>query len=336
VATIVVNRLQDGMRIDRLLISEYKDSNILDIWKFIKNKEIRVNEKSVAQNHRVNYRDRIAFSNFVEKIMKNPLARKNNHTVENKNARANGVNSRQSVALVTNSVIYEDNNLLVIDKPYDLPVQGGSGITVSVSSIISSLSNEEQNLKLVHRLDRYTTGVLIIAKNIKTADELTKIFRSRRGIKKEYLLIVNGHIAREQGLIDFPLVKKYENNLEKVYVDHVSGQKALTKYSVLAYSEKYSLSFVKAEILTGRTHQIRVHFREIGNSLLGDFKYGNKHMKRSAINADKLQLHSYRTTVDIFGKRHIFVADIPGHMKKVLASAFFNYSEILSKITKVF
>jgi 23S rRNA pseudouridine1911/1915/1917 synthase len=162
----------------------------------------------------------------------------------------------------------------------------------------------------------------MVAKNIRTADELAKIFRSRKGIRKEYLLIAIGHVSKKHGLIDFPLVKRYENNVEKVYVDSISGQKALTSYDVLAYSEEYDLSFVKAEILTGRTHQIRVHFREIGNSIVGDPKYSCRHKKQTIVGADKLQLHSYRTTVDIFGERHVFTADIPQHMEKALTIAF--------------
>jgi 23S rRNA pseudouridine955/2504/2580 synthase len=207
---------------------------------------------------------------------------------------------------------------------------------MSVAGIISGLSfYGEQKLRLVHRLDRHTTGVLLIAKNIRTADELTKIFKTRNGIRKEYLLIVTGNISKKQGLIDFSLVKRYEGNSEKVYVDNIGGQSALTSYDVLAYSEKYDLSFVKAEILTGRTHQIRVHFREIGNSLLGDFKYGNRRLKRNTISTDKLQLHSYRTILDLFGKKHLFVANIPKHMKKILAIVFDNFGEILAGISEV-
>jgi 23S rRNA pseudouridine955/2504/2580 synthase len=264
----------------------------------------------------------VAFSGFVERILESPSKRAK--------IRANddfiSPKCLSGLRLVRDNAIYEDDNLLVIDKPYGLAVQGGTGIDLSLDKILKNLSSGEEKLRLVHRLDRYTTGVLIIAKNMTTAKRLAKIFKRRENLRKEYLLVAWGHIHRDSGLIDYPLTKKYENNLEKVYVDRLGGQEALTSYRTLSYSSSYDLSFVKAEIITGRTHQIRVHFEGIGSPLLGDFKYGREDGKTLT---SKLQLHSYRTTLNLFGREHVFVAEIPRHMEKVLDRVFPNWRELL-------
>ncbi|MDR2778022.1 MAG: hypothetical protein LBB13_00745, partial [Rickettsiales bacterium] len=105
-AALVINGSQDGMRIDRLLISEFRDSNILDIWKFIRNKEIRVNGRAVVQNYRVKCQDVVSYSNFVEKIMKSPLIRKSSRGVGIRKHNFTNLNTHSGIGLVTNNIIY--------------------------------------------------------------------------------------------------------------------------------------------------------------------------------------------------------------------------------------
>ena len=139
------------------------------------------------------------------------------------------------------------------------------------------------------------------------------------------MLFADGEIKNKSGVINYPLLKKYENNVEKVYVDKINGKEAITKYEVLFYSKKHNISLVRAEILTGRTHQIRVHFKEIGHSVIGDFKYG----KNTEI-SNKLQLHSWRTSLKLFGKNYTFVADLPSHMIEVCKMCSVDVNKILS------
>ena len=303
--TIKINN--GGVRIDKFLLSMYNKMKIINIQKFIKKKEIKVNDKKITSNYILQAGDVISFSEFVEKILKNPIARE-----EIDKFSSNKIDKKYN-NLVTDNIIFEDNNLLVINKPYGLPVQGGTGIKVSVDKILKNLNTENTNLKLVHRLDRDTTGILIIAKNIEATNKLMKMFKSKDDIIKEYLLVANGRVKNNEGVINLPLIKKYENNIEKVYVDKINGKEAITKYKVIDYSEKYNLTFVKARILTGRTHQIRVHFKEIGCPVLGDFKYG----KNNDL-SDKLQLHSYHTRLKLFGKNYDLLAEIPDHMKNII------------------
>ena len=308
-----------GVRIDKFLLSIYTKMKIINIQKFIKKKEIKVNSKKVQSNYILQAGDIIGFSEFVEKIMKNPVDK------EYIDKYAGPRVDDKYNYLILDNIIFEDKNLLVINKKYNLPVQGGTGIKVSIDRIIKNLNSDNTNLKLVHRLDRDTTGVLIIAKNIETTNRLMKMFKTKDDIIKEYLLIANGHIKNKNGVINLPLLKKYENNVEKVYVDKVNGKEAITEYEVIYYSEKYNLSFVKAKILTGRTHQIRVHFKEIGCPILGDFKYG----KNNDL-SDKLQLHSYHTKLKLFNSDYDFVAPLPDHMLSLLKMIDKNLFDIFS------
>ncbi|MDR1499048.1 MAG: RluA family pseudouridine synthase [Rickettsiales bacterium] len=300
ITNISIGNKQDGLRLDKFVSSRYDTARITDITRFIKRKEIKVNGRRVEAKHILREGDTIVFSEFIEKILKNPARGvKNNADV-----------SKKYNNLITNSTIFEDDNILVIDKPYGLAVQGGSGIDMSIDKIIG-------NFKLVHRLDKDTTGVLLIAKNLETSNELTKMFKNKGKIKKEYLLLSCGKIKNANGTISFPLLKKYENNIEKVYVDSAKGKEAVTNYEVLQYLKKNNISFVRAEILTGRTHQIRAHFKEIGHPVLGDFKYGKKEFNAQS---GKLQLHSWRTTINLFGKDFVFMAKLPEHMKKFVGN----------------
>lgn len=304
---INISKNQEGIRLDKFLYSKYKNSNVVDIQRFIKSKDIKINDKKIDVKYILKENDIILFNDFVEKILTNPDKIK---VKKDKNI------SEKYNKLITDNVIFEDENLFVINKPSGLSVQGGSGIDVSVDKILKNLNTEDTNLKLAHRLDKDTSGVLIVTKNIETANTLTELFKNRKDIKKEYLLFVCGKPVKLTGIIDLPLIKKYNNNVEKVYVDKINGKKAITKYEVLGYSEKYNISLVKADILTGRTHQIRVHFKEIGCPVLGDFKYGNG--GRIAVDLGKnLFLHSWRISLRLFGKDYEFVADLPEYMEKL-------------------
>lgn len=311
-----ITKEQNNLKLDKFLSSKFTDSNISDIRKFIRKGEIKINKTKVKTNYILSIGNTIEFSDFIETILINPDKK---IPINSKN-----VNDKY-IKIIKNSIIYEDENLLIINKPYGLSVQGGSGISISIDDIIKQISNGKEKYKLVHRLDQYTTGVLLIAKNIEYANELKNIFKTKNNIRKQYLAIVYGKVKNKSGIINYPLIKKYENNIEKVYVDKILGKEAITKYKVLEYSDKYDISLVEAEILTGRTHQIRVHFKEIGNPIVGDYKYSKlKNSKLKIFN--KLQLHSFITEISIFSKDYFFKAPIPKHMKLIIEKAFSNYS----------
>lgn len=307
--SIKITNNQSGLRLDKFLISKYPNIINKDLYNFIKKKDIKVNDKKVENSYILKANDIINISDFAKKVLENP----NNKKILNQNSV-----EEKYLKLFKNSIIYEDDNILAINKPYDLSVQGGTNIDVSIADIISTINkNERKSLKLVHRIDKTTTGILLIAKNLESANELTKLFKNKNKITKYYLALCSGKFGNNSGTINIPLNK--ENNSDIVFKDEKNGKEAITKYNVLKYSNKYDISFVKLQILTGRTHQIRVHLKEIGHPILGDYKY-NK-FKNNFISSNRLQLHSYNIILNLFGKEINIIAKIPDKMDDIVQNS---------------
>ncbi len=188
-------------------------------------------------------------------------------------------------------VIYEDARLVVLNKPAGLATQGGTGMTTSVDDSLTSLPVHALTpLKLVHRLDKDTSGLLILAKGARWATEFMRQFETR-GIKKTYLALVNGVPKQKEGDIKQPLLKKSLKGQEKVRVDLEAGQQAQTHYEVLSSSEGLSLLALKPK--TGRMHQLRVHCSHMNWPIVGDGKYGGKAAFPQEGNW-KLHLHAWQ------------------------------------------
>jgi tRNA pseudouridine32 synthase/23S rRNA pseudouridine746 synthase len=172
-------------------------------------------------------------------------------------------------------VFYEDDALIAFNKPSGLAVQGGSGITRDVDRLLAAFTTRKgRKPKLVHRLDRETSGLLIVAKTSPAAAHLSAQFAGRQ-LEKRYLALVGGKVAKEEGQIDLPLVKIKSGGLDLMRPANpgeADAQAALTTYRVLASGPAGSLVEVAPQ--TGRMHQIRVHFAAIGHALAGDTKYG--------------------------------------------------------------
>jgi tRNA pseudouridine32 synthase/23S rRNA pseudouridine746 synthase len=176
---------------------------------------------------------------------------------------------------VRDLVFYEDDALIAFNKPSGLAVQGGSGITRDVDRLLAAFTTRKgRKPKLVHRLDRETSGLLIVAKTSPAAAHLSAQFAGRQ-LEKRYLALVGGKVAKEEGHIDLPLVKIKSGGLDLMRpatVGEADAQAALTTYRVLTSGPVASLVEVAPQ--TGRMHQIRVHFAAIGHALAGDTKYG--------------------------------------------------------------
>jgi tRNA pseudouridine32 synthase/23S rRNA pseudouridine746 synthase len=172
-------------------------------------------------------------------------------------------------------VFYEDDALIAFNKPSGLAVQGGSGVTRDVDGLLAAFTTRKgRKPKLVHRLDRETSGLLIVAKTSPAAAHLSAQFAGRQ-LEKHYLALVGGKLTADDGQIDLPLVKIKSGGIDLMRPANSGegdAQAALTSYRVLASGPAASL----VEILpaTGRMHQIRVHFAAIGHALAGDTKYG--------------------------------------------------------------
>lgn len=223
-------------------------------------------------------------------------------------------------------VLHKDAHIIVINKPFGLAVQGGSKISKSVDGMLDGLKFDGERPKLVHRLDRDTSGVLVLARSAKAANALMKLFSSRK-VSKTYLALVHGTPEIHHGTIDLPLRKKdnprqqsdgKSREYEIVMVDEKEGQKAISHYRLLdALARKFSL--VELEPETGRLHQLRVHMQAIGHPIVGDHKYGGSTEKATTLGVENvLHLHAWKIALPaILGGRPVNVkAPLPRHMRK--------------------
>ena len=224
--------------------------------------------------------------------------------------------SRRDAEFILSLVIYKDDNIIVLNKPSGLAVQGGTNTSRHVDGMLEALRFElNEKPKLVHRIDKDTSGVLVLARNRTWADRLTKAFREHT-LPKTYLALVNSCPKNPAGEIKAPLEKCGEKSLVSP-----DGKPAATVYKTLdEVGSKFAL--VEASPLTGRTHQIRAHMEYIGCPIVGDDKYfgGEKRQKYASI-PDKLYLHAYKIDLSaLYNKKTVIKAALPEHFKKALAA----------------
>jgi 23S rRNA pseudouridine1911/1915/1917 synthase len=179
-------------------------------------------------------------------------------------------------------IIYEDNHIIVVEKPVNIPSQGDKTGDIDMLTIIKEYLIKKYNkpgdayLGLVHRLDRPTGGVMVFAKTSKAASRLSEQIRNKE-FEKEYLVIADGKFEKNEGTYEDYLLKNEKNNISKVVNEKNKNAKiAKLDYEVLKYNEETNLSLVKVKLHTGRHHQIRVQFSSRLHSIYGDQKYGTR------------------------------------------------------------
>lgn len=178
------------------------------------------------------------------------------------------------------NVLYEDNHIIVVVKPVNIPSQGDKTGDLDMLTIIKKYIKEKYNkpgdvyLGLIHRLDRPTGGVMVFAKTSKSASRLSEQVRNKE-FHKKYLCIVDGKLEKDTGIFKDYLLKNERTNTSRVVSENTKNSKeAILDYEVLKYNEEINLSVVKVNLHTGRHHQIRLQFSSRGHSLYGDQKYG--------------------------------------------------------------
>ena len=180
------------------------------------------------------------------------------------------------------NVIYEDNHIIVVEKPVNIPSQGDKTGDIDMLTIIKKYIKEKYNkpgdvyLGLVHRLDRPVGGIMVFAKTSKAAGRLSEQVRVK-DFKKKYLVIVDGKMESEKGFLEDYLLKNEKLNMSKVVKEGTKNAKlAKLDYEVVKYNEETNLSLLKINLHTGRHHQIRVQLSNRGHSIYGDQKYGTR------------------------------------------------------------
>ena len=265
----VISEDEESMRLDRWVRAKYPFLTQAHLQKMIRQKDILVNNQKQPTSYHLAFQDKVSI--WV------PMS-------EKQGKEKVGVSGEFLKSLI----LYKDKEVCVINKPSGLAVQGGSKLPYSLDQMLESLRfGYPENPRLVHRLDKETSGVCVLARTRKAAHRLTQAFKDRN-IHKVYWALCKGVPSVKKGTISFPLSKKKIGGVEKMVPDD-QGVPAETEYQVLEKSSGISLLEVRP--LTGRTHQIRVHCAASGFPLLGDKKYGDK--------KDKYFLHLHAKSIQI-------------------------------------
>ena len=265
---------QAGQRIDNFLLRFLKGVPKSRIYRLLRKGEVRVNKGRIKPEYRLKSGDQVRI----------PPVR----VSESKPASPSG----QSVQKLADAVLYEDERLLVLNKPAGMAVHGGSGLSYGVIEALRVLRPQAPYLELVHRLDRDTSGCLLIAKRRSELRMLHELLRKGE-VDKRYLLLVQGDWSQGPYRVNAALKKNLLRGGERMVRVDEDGKTALTHFHFL---ESYAgASLMEAELKTGRTHQIRVHATHAGHPLAGDDKYGdadfNRRMRRLGLK--RLFLHAH-------------------------------------------
>ncbi len=302
---VKVKEIDDGMRLNRWFLKYYPNITMGRLQKLLRTKQIKVDGARAEASLKLTTGQVIRIP---------PL--KNDEALPEKSKTL----LPKEIEFMQSLVIYKDNDIIAINKPSGLAVQGGTNTRFHVDGLLDALIFEKEECpKLVHRIDKDTSGVLLLARNRKAADMLTKAFREHK-LQKTYLALVNGCPRQKTGEIKAPLLKIGE----KMQVNP-EGQSAKTLYKVIDnVGEKFAL--IEASPLSGRTHQIRAHLESIGCPIVGDDKYfGGQTRAKCSLFADKLHLHAYKIDLSaIYNKKTVISAPLPAYFEESLKTAGLN------------
>ena len=219
---------------------------------------------------------------------------------------------------VRDMVIFRDRNAFVLNKPPGLATQGGTKTTQHLDRLLDGLADGDSRPKLVHRLDKDTSGALLVARTPRAAGHFAKAF-SGRTARKVYWAIVVGDVSGEEGTIDAPLAKQPGTGGEKMHISEEHGLPAKTRWRVIDRAGNRA-AWVELQPLTGRTHQLRAHMAAIGHPIVGDAKYGGPDAFLTGGISRKLHLHARRLKIDApDGGKIDQSAELPPHFAESLS-----------------
>jgi 23S rRNA pseudouridine955/2504/2580 synthase len=313
VRTFAVSADDDGIRLDRWFRRNLPEVSFGQVSRWARTGQLRLDGKRAAPG------DRVLAGQSIR------VPPKGDEAPAPKKAPRRPTLSDDEIDFVRSLVIHEDAAAIVVNKPPGLATQGGTGTKDHLDRLLDGLAGESGGRpKLVHRLDKDTSGALLVARTPAAAAFFSKSF-SGRTARKVYWAIVVGVPAVEDGLIDLPLAKQPGTGGEKMHVEEgEGGLAARTRYRVLERAGNRA-AWVELQPLTGRTHQLRAHLLAIGHPILGDGKYGGPDAFLTGAISRKLHLHARRLRIDRPGGGRIDVtAALPEHFATTMASLGFD------------
>ena len=309
IETIVILPSEAGLRLDRWFKIHFPDVGYGYLQKLLRSGQVRINSKRVEANTRLEAGNEIRVPRAAREKPKAAVA--GEYTQGSLRA------DRQYIEAM---ILFEDEHLFVLNKPFGLAVQGGSGTTRHVDGILAGMIDRfGDRPRLVHRLDRDTTGVLLVAKHRQAAAKLGRTFQTRSAAKT-YWALVRGVPAPRQGRIEAALVKAATPEGDRVRKAE-PGEQEVAMHATTHYSTidrvAHKAAWVSLKPVTGRQHQLRAHMALIGHPIIGDNKYKGDTTEFAGALVQKLHLHARRliiphpiiadTTVDV-------TAPLPAHM----------------------
>jgi 23S rRNA pseudouridine955/2504/2580 synthase len=302
----------DGIRVDRWFKRNLPDARFNTVSRWARTGQLRVDGKRVGPGDRVEAGQTIRVPPADPAGEERPKAKPERPTL-----------SPDETSYIREMVIHEDAAAFVVNKPPGLATQGGTKTNEHLDRLLDGLPGAEANRpKLVHRLDKDTSGALLIARSPRAAAFFSKSFSGRTARKVYWALVVGVPEVRD-GFIDLPIGKQFGTGGEKMCVDEEEGQPARTRYRVVERAGNRT-AWVELQPHTGRTHQLRVHMEAIGHPIVGDGKYGGQDAYLTGTISRKLHLHARRLRIDHpDGGQVDVVADLPEHFATSLATLGF-------------
>ena len=289
-----------GQRLDNFLMRELKGVPKSKIYNILRRGEVRVNKS----------RAKPAYKLVAGDVLRIPPVRL---AVREEAPVPKGLGEE-----IRDAVLYEDAGLMVINKPSGLAVHGGSGVSLGLIESLRQLYPQERHLELVHRLDRDTSGCVMVSKKRSVLKELHSLLQKRHAVDKRYLALVAGSWPVRKQQVNVRVQKNVLQSGERMVRAGLEGKPSLTEYRVIERIPGATL--VEAKPITGRTHQIRVNCQYAGYPILGDEKYGDDELNRRFRDRGlrRLFLHAHSLSFELGGRKISVTAPLPSDLQAIL------------------
>ena len=275
-----INKNSEDQRLDKYLKREFSNLTQSFIEKNLRKKNILINDKKTKSNYLIKLNDKIKIKNYSNKIY-------TNFEIKEQQIKISKIQKQN----FKNSILYQNENFIVVNKWFGIATQGGTNVVLSIDTIIKNISPD---YNLVHRLDKDTTGLLIIAKNLKYTKIFGKLFKTQK-LNKTYLALCNGKPKMNESFVDLEIKSKDQN------------KKTITKTHYKLLSHKNNISLIKFNPKTGKKHQLRIVAKNLGCPIIGDKKYNLNQLKQK----ENLKLNAHKLEFVIGNEEFNFISVLP-------------------------